>query len=207
MPQIKKAIEDVIGEYYGASFNVENILIHDPSKAIAKGAALYHSFTDRSVTPGPPPIDQIAESSYGWRSLNSDKTPPETMLYFNLFKETSFGCNDTIRVDVEVPFHAVLDTQTEVSFVAYESNVRPEDCEDGHWVPIEDNINHKECGLEVTVTIPAEYQGKARSYNLYPQLILNRNGELDLVVYDTPAGKNGRSEYDRPLKSSNTYIH
>lgn len=177
MPQIRQAIEEAFSE-----FKPEDIVIHDPSKAIAKGAATYLGMMSNGVEPRPP-VDPIAESTYGWSSLNSFKNPPKEMLYNILMKETPFNKQTSITVDVDSAFHAVHNEQKEVTFTVYESNVTADECEEGHWIDF--GIGQKECGIEVTVPVAPEYLGRAREYNLYPRMRLDMNGVLSMEIYDS----------------------
>lgn len=189
MPQIRQAIE---GTFY--TFDTNNVLLHEPSKAIAKGAAIYLGMISGISTAGV--LKSISESTYGWGSINSDKTPPREMIYNNLMKETPFEADGTITVDVDSAFHAVHDDQREVSFVIYESNATADECENGHW--LEFGPGQKTCGIEVTVPVPKDYIGNARKYLLYPRLILNKKGLLELKVFDSN---------DNLLDTAQGYIH
>ena len=177
MPLIRRAIETTFPE-----FPKENILVHEPSKAISKGAALFTTFKSGGVAPYV--FDPVVENSYGWGAMNSGVIPAKEMIYNILMKETKFATGESkVSVDTDSAFHAIENNQTKVVFVVYESNVRVDDCIDGHWVDF--GAGQKTCGIEVTIPVPTEYIGRACEYNLFPRLVLDKNGILRLEVYDT----------------------
>ncbi len=178
MPQIKEGLERAL-----PGFSADDILLHEPSKAIAKGAAIYMGIDNSNrFFPGEA-FSTIAEASYGWGSLNSEKTPARDMIYFNLFKETPFPSNDNLTVDVDSGFHAIEDDQSMVLFRVYEgTSVLASDCERGHWLDF--GPGQRSCGIELSIPVPEEYRGRAKSYLMFPRLILDRKGILRLEVYD-----------------------
>ena len=176
MPQILKGIKETF-----PNFDSSKILLHEPSKAIAKGAALYLGMGTYISAIGK--LHHITENSYGFASMNSNHMPPREMIYNTIMKETHFDDNNIITVDAESTFHALTDSQREVSFIAYETNVTAEECENGHWSNF--GPDQKMCGIEITVPIPKEYWGKAKDYLLFPKMILNKNGILRLEIYDS----------------------
>ena len=185
MPQIRKAIEDTF-----PWLEKSNIFLHEPSKAIAKGAAIYLGVGDI-----PTPVVHVVERTYGWSSMNCNKIPPREMIYNTLMIDTPFpDGSDTVSSDGGSGFKAVYDDQEKVRFTVYESGVRASECEDGHWANF--GADQNTCGIEVSIDIPTEYIGKASQYLLYPKLVLNKNGILKLEVYDEGGEllKDGKNE-------------
>ena len=178
MPQIKEGLDRSL-----PGFSRDDILLHEPSKAIAKGAAIYLGIENAGGSFIKERFKGIAEASYGWISINSSKTPQREMIYFNLFKETPFE-NNTISVDVDSGFVAVEDNQSAVTFRVYEAtSVLPSDCEGGHWLDFGEG--QRNCGIQLSIPVPEEYRGRATQFVMYPRLILDRKGILRLEVYDS----------------------
>lgn len=176
MPQIRKLVEATFPQ-----FNTDNILLHEPSKAIAKGAAIFLGYID--AIPVPVPVKQIVERTYGWASMNSRKTPPREMIYNALMKDTRFpDDSDSVSVRTGSAFSALHDDQRRVSFVVYESSASAVDCEDGHWINF--GADQNTCGIAATVSIPKDYLGRASQYLLYPKMTLSKNGVLLLEIYN-----------------------
>lgn len=176
MPQIRKRM---LSEF--SSLGAANIITHDPSKAIAKGAAIYSKMIV---------VKDIATHTYGFNCRrSSDK---KDMIYNLLFKGTPFGSDGKIVVKSDTDFVAVEDSQTVVEWVVYESDGKRGVGEDANWMEYGSNENKN--GMRVTVHIPPEYLGKARSYSHWVTFSLDVNGILEIIITD----KNGnRIGYDK----------
>ena len=165
------------------------IVVYEPSKAIAKGAAIYSKL---KPTPDPTPggFDDIATCTYGFNCTRS--RDGKRMIYNLLFKGTHFGSDGKIIVKETDSFCAVKDSQTEVNWTVYESNAEKGFGEDANWMDYGSN-EHKN-GMEVIIKIPPEYIGKARLYKHWVTFCLDKNGILEIIITD----KDGRQiGYDK----------
>lgn len=175
MPQIACRMEAEFGN--GEEGYVE---VYEPSKAIAKGAAVFaklNSSTGGSQM-GAKVID-IATHTYGFESR---KDCVIDMIYNMIFKGTSFGDSDRISARSETSFIPLRDDQTQVSFRVYESEAVRGDGEDGNWMDLGSGEIYN--GLEVSVQVPPEYLGKATGFNMWPEMSLDSNGILEITVRD-----------------------
>lgn len=179
MPQIRNRI---LVEF--PSLDEDDVVTHDPSKAIAKGAAIYAQMESKKVDSHEKveqiTVNDIATHTYGFSSRrSSDK---KDMIYNLLFKGTPFDENGKIVVKSSTDFIAIKDTQTEICWTVYESNCKQEECDEGNWMEYGTNENAN--GMKVTVQIPSEYIGKARSYSLWVAFSLDTNGILEIIITD-----------------------
>ncbi len=171
MPMIAKAIS---GKYEA------DVQIYEPSKAISKGAAVFSKLASNQGGTDAVKIIDIVDCTYGFESHYEGKTP---RLYNMIFKGARFNDAGMIRVRSESTFVAHRDTQSRVTFRIYESEYRKtgDDNED-NWCDL--GNGEKFNGLEVSVQIPPEYIGRARSFSMRPEMIYNSNGILELTVKD-----------------------
>lgn len=189
MPQIRKRM---LSEF--APLGEANIVTYDPSKAIAKGAAVYSKMEASRPVGGTNSqkivVKDIATHTYGFNCRrSSDK---KDMIYNLLFKGTPFGSDGKIVVKSDTDFVAVEDSQTVVEWVVYESDGKKGVGENANWMEYGSNENKN--GMRVTVHIPPEYLGKARSYSHWVTFSLDVNGILEIIITD----KNGnRIGYDK----------
>lgn len=175
MPQISERMKAEFGN--GDDGYVE---VYEPSKAIAKGAAVFAklNFSVGGSQMGARVID-IATHTYGFDSRRGGVTD---MIYNMIFKGTSFGDSDRISVRSDTSFIPLRDNQTQVSFRIYESEAVRGDGEDGAWMDLGSGEVYN--GLEVSVQVPPEYLGKARGFNMWPEMSLDSNGILEITVRD-----------------------
>lgn len=177
MPQIKKAVDDRYGMILDA-----DIEIFEPSKAIAKGAAIFSKMTfseDGSEYGGR--IIDCASHTYGFESR---KNGGEAMIYNMIYKATPFDDTGMIRATSDSDFIPMYDDQTNVSFDIYESeHLRG----DSDWFSFGQGENFN--GLHCTVQVPPEYLGKARGFRMWVSLTLDTNGILDITVRDRAGNK------------------
>ncbi len=172
MPQIR---DRMVGEF-GAFLGENNILTHDPSKAIAKGAAIFSKLDNAHVNI----VKDIATLTYGFGSTNSELH--KSMIYNLLFKGTAFDENGVIFVKTPIAFVGLTPDQKEIQWIVYESDVNAKDCLDGHWIDYGANA-HKN-GMSITITVPKEYSGKADKYRCFPSFKLDTNGILEITITD-----------------------
>lgn len=156
------------------------VQVYEPSKAIAKGAAVFAKLNSSSDGPsmGTTIID-IATHTYGF---DSRKDGQIDMIYNMIFKGTPFKDSDRISVRSETSFIPQRNDQTRVSFRIYESEASKGVGEDGNWMPYGNGEMYN--GLEVSVQVPPEYLGKAKGFNMWPELSLDSNGILEITVRD-----------------------
>jgi len=177
MPQIKNRLSE--------EFEECEILLYEPSKAIAKGAAVFSKLSSASggTRIGPKVLD-IAARTYGFESNYQGKYP---RIYNMIFKGTPFDTNDTIRVKSESSFVAHYDTQTKVCFTIFESESKLGEGEDGNWTDFGNGETPN--GLEVSVQIPPEYLGKASAFRMWPELTYTANEILEITIRDRAGNK------------------
>ena len=192
MPQIRKRM---LTEF--ALLGEVNIVTHDPSKAIAKGAAIYAiklSFNPNpnvTVTGGVGAVRDIATHTYGFNSRRS--SDGKNMIYNLLFKGTKFDSAGKIVVKSDTSFVACEDSQTKVSWTVYESNEKKRTGDNANWMEYGSNENQN--GMKVTVAIPPEYLGKASQYPCWVTFSLDqRTGILEIIVTDRDGKRVG---YDK----------
>ena len=182
MPQIRRSI---IEEFSG--FDENSVLLYDPSKAIAKGAAIFAKFNSNSdkSAKGPKVIDS-STVTYGFESHYNGG---ESMVYNMIFKGTPFDENGTIRMRTDTTFVPMRDNQTKVVFDIYESDTRRGDCLEGNWARF--GNGEVQNGLRVTVQVPPQFLGRATSFCMWVELRLDCNGILEITVTDLGGNKLG----------------
>lgn len=189
MPQIRNRM---LSEF--SALGEARIITHDPSKAIAKGAAVFSKMESRksfgSTNAQKIKVNDIATHTYGFGSIrSSDK---KGMIYNLLFKGTPFDANGKIVVKSETDFIAREDTETQLIWTVYESDGKKGVGEDANWMEYGSNENKN--GMKVTIQIPPEYLGKARSYSTWVTFSLDNNGILEIIITDKEGNRIG---YDK----------
>ncbi len=179
MPQIPRGFEEALGIDAGL------ISVFEPSKAIAKGAAVFakmNSSTDGSGL-GAKVLD-MATLTYGFESLYHSEREG---IYNMIYKGTAFDEYGRIVRRSDSDFVPLRDDQTRVSFCIYESESRQGGGFDGDWFDMDNGETFN--GLEVTVQVPAEYMGRARAFRMWVTMSLDENGILDITVSDRTGKK------------------
>lgn len=193
MPMIKKMISSTFPE-----FESEKIMLYKPSKAIARGAAIYSYFNsaEGGVTGGAKILDS-ANCSYGFRSYRGGK---DLMIFNGILKGDRYE-NGFISYRSGA-FSAMENDQKHILIEMYESAWSGKDAigdddseydsydeEDERWMPM--NSGEKKNGQSVRIQVPPEYMGHAKSYNIYIDFKLSQDGILDITVYDDNENKVG----------------
>jgi molecular chaperone DnaK (HSP70) len=173
MPQIKTRVEF---EYTILS-DIE-VLVYEPSKAIAKGAAIFAKMTSsvNGSEMGGRVID-CASQTYGFESHRGGSETP--MMYNMIYKGTSFDDTGMIRVTSDSDFIPMYDDQTMVEFSVFESEQMRTD---SNWFTLGNGEVFN--GLRCTVQVPPEYLGKARGFRMWVTLTLDANNIIDITVRD-----------------------
>ena len=128
---------------------------------------------------GPRLLDMCART-YGFESHYHGEM--QTRIFNMIFKGTPFDGTDAIRVKSETSFIPRYDDQTKVSFTIFESETKKADCFGGNWIDFGNGESPN--GLEVTVQVPPEYLGRARSFSMWPELTYTANEILEITVKD-----------------------
>lgn len=181
MPQIAEGIREHTG------YSEDEVCVYEPSKAIAKGAAVFSKFNyaiDGSAR-GVKVLDS-ASQTYGFRSRFNGE---EHRIYNMIYKGTPFGDDDRISVRSESDFIPMRDDQTCVNFDIYESEAIRGDGEDADWFDM--GCGEVANGLRVTVQVPPEFIGRARGFRMWVTLTLDSNGILEITVTDRAGNRIG----------------
>ena len=176
MPQIRKRLVEEYGD-----LDEDQVLLFEPSKAIAKGAAVFSKLnSNQGGTDNGPKVIDMAARTYGFESNFEGRYP---RIYNMIFKGTPFDETDVIRARADTSFIPHYDSQTQVCFTIFESTAqRNEDEEDPNWADF--GNGEVPNGLEVTVQVPPEYLGKARSFCMWPELTYSANEILEITIKD-----------------------
>lgn len=172
MPQI---LNEISAEY--AEISHAEILVYEPSKAIAKGAAIFAKMTSavNGSQMGGKVLD-CATHTYGFETLKHDGG---SAIYNMIYKSTQFDEFGMIRVASDTNFIPVYDDQTVVAFNIYESE-HPKG--DSNWFDFgQDEVFN---GLRCTVQVPPEFYGRAKGFKMWVDLALDDNGILEITVRD-----------------------
>lgn len=180
MPEIKTRMK----KEFGAYVSEENIIQHEPSKAIAKGAALFSKLSGAIVKAGRDgaaasgnPVADIVGCTYGFESTNSELD--RLMIYNLIYKGTPY--NGNIEVSAPTNFHAKHDSQTQITFDVYESDCRKDIDDTNRWM---DKSMGKPNGMTITLDIPKEYIGNATGFKVTPSISINSNGIIVFILTD-----------------------
>ena len=183
MPQVREGIMSLLPEY-----DPDNIIQHDPSTAIAKGAAIYAMLKSNTGGVGDTgEVIDVVSHTYGFECR--DSATNKFRIRNVILKGTSFEGKDRIVEIADSTFHAISDDQNIVAYTVYESDYVPTgDSDRGReWSDFsEDAVTN---GMVVDINVPAEYYGRARSYNMTVEMALDTNGILEMTIRDK-AGNN-----------------
>ncbi len=172
MPQIESRLKSEFANVVGGA---DNIFRFDPSKAISKGAAIYAKMVEEDPGKGKnvKPVD-ILSHTYG---VDSHKDGVH-MIYNILYK----GEKKPATSVAETTFTPREDTQTRAAFTVYESDaMRQGEGSDANWIEFTAGNSN---GIKVTVDVPDEYKGKAKSFVIRPELSIDENEILVITVRD-----------------------
>lgn len=179
MPQIYNAIIDT------GLVDEKDVMLFEPSKAIAKGAAI-HAKLNYSVDgsgAGPKVID-MATLTYGFDSRYNET---RDCIYNMVYKGDKFDDNGLIIRRSDSCFVPLRDDQTVVSFMIYESEAIQGTGFDGNWFDFTDDAMFN--GLKVSVQVPPEYLGRAKAFRMWVTITLDENGILSITVFDRTGNK------------------
>ena len=179
MPQIRERMLREFSELGSA-----RIITHDPSKAIAKGAAVYAEmikrgeFSHNEDNEGPGGLKNLVSHTYGFDSQrSSDK---RNMIYNVLYKNTPY--EGSIKAISESSFVAIKDSQDHLSFTVYESDCIENVGDEDNWMDY--GSGEKENGMKVTVYIPETHLGKATTWPVWVSFALDSNEVLEIIITD-----------------------
>ncbi len=168
MPQIKNRMITEFGGHIGG----DNILIGDPSRAIARGAAIYAKMVlDNKIATGE--FVNTASHTYGVDCYNRHQD--KDMINNILYKGTLFSAG-VIETDY-VSYYPLKNDQKNVGFTVYESDSLD------HWSKLE---NGEKNGMKVVVDVPSKYyeKKKSKSYRIEAKFKLSQDGILELKLKD-----------------------
>lgn len=179
MPQIVRGVQERTG------YDPENILVYEPSKAIAKGAAVFMklNFASDGSAMAPKVMD-MAGLTYGFDSRYGET---KDCIYNMIYKGDRFDESGRITRRSDSDFIPLRDDQTLVSFDIYESESLRDEGFDGDWFDMGKGETYN--GLRVTVQVPPEYLGRARGFRMWATMSLDANGILDITVTDASGKK------------------
>ena len=179
MPQIYNAVVDT------GIVDEENVMLFEPSKAIAKGAAIHAklNYSKDGSGSGPKVID-MATLTYGFDSRYNGN---RDCIYNMIYKGDKFDENGMIIRKSDSCFVPLRDNQTVVSFMIYESEVMQGSGFEGNWFDYSDEMTFN--GLKVTVQVPPEYLGRAKAFRMWVTITLDENGILSITVFDRAGNK------------------
>ena len=185
MPQIR---ERIMAEL--PFFDPDNIVFHEPSKAIANGAAIIAKLDIPPKERGEAAIgtapeikrNEICACTYGFDSKNSERN--ENMIYNLLFKGTQYDESGRIEATASTSFIALADDQKVLVWNVYETQAYADECVNGAWLPF--GANERANGMRISVDIPYEYYAHKRSkeYACTPTFVLDKNGILEFIIKD-----------------------
>ena len=171
-------------------FDPDNIIYHEPSRAIAKGAAIIAKLDIPPKERGAAAIGtapeikrkEISACTYGFDSTNASTN--ERMIYNLLFKGTQYDKSGRIEATASTSFIALSDDQKVLVWNVYETQAYADDCTDGAWLAF--GADERANGMRISVDIPPEYYTKKRSkeYACTPTFVLDRNGILEFIIKD-----------------------
>ena len=183
MPQVREGIMSLLSEY-----DPDNIIQHDPSTAIAKGAAIYAMLKSNAGGVGDSgEVVDVVSHTYGFDC--HDSATDKYRIRNVILKGTSFEGKDRI---IEIPdssFVALRDDQNVISYRVYESDYIPagDSRREREWSDFsEDAVTN---GMELEINVPAEYYGRATAYSMTVEMALDTNGILEMTIRDK-AGNN-----------------
>lgn len=180
-------------------FDKDKISTYRPSKAIARGAAIYSYFhTGEGKVGGGGEVIDSSNCSYGFKCLRGMK---EEMIYNGIIKGEKYKGG---FIEFESSrFTAVDNDQKTVKFDIYESSWVPPNAvddidsnegytpenEEFRWMPL--NSGESRNGMTVTVQVPPEYDGRATNWGVRVIFRLSSDGILDITIIDEQRNKVG----------------
>ncbi len=175
MPQIKAGLSAM----YSKLINPDRIVIYDPSKAIAKGAAIYSKIkadTDVGVAEY---IEQVAPKTYGIKVR--ERETGKMMIENYIFKGENYPDEGSIsrrrKLKIRVPHH----DKTRIAFDVVESDFeRPEKT----ISYFEANSIEQKCGIRMIAPVPEKYIGNPNEYYIIIEMELDENGILKVTAID-----------------------
>lgn len=180
MPQIRRGLIESFPE-----FDESKILIDDPFAAIARGAAIYAQIVVDNGETGPKNVVlDSAAHTYGFDSNREGYD--DTFIYNLVYKDTQYL--EKISVISPTPFRATTNDQDKIVFNVYETDNKPEECDDGHWYPLGSHISN---GMTVSVNVPNKYLGRAKEFLVNVEFCLNRDGILEMIITDMDGNRVG----------------
>lgn len=174
MPQIR---ERMVREYPVLGEN--GVVTHDPSRAIAKGAAIFNKMKPTGSENTGIVVKDIVTHTYGF---NAWKDGENEMIYNLLFKGMSFDGEREITVKSDMYFWPLDDKQKSITFTVYESDGIKGKGKDGNWMSFGADANAN--GMEVTVPVPEDFIGRAKGYTVWLSFKLDIDGVLEIIVTD-----------------------
>ncbi len=178
MPQIRNKIGQVLGK----TFDKNKIVYHEPSKAIAQGAAIYSFIEASSDYAEREIVINKAAHTYGITSYlrKEDKVYVANLIFKNAKLDDD---GEIIVRDIET-YMPIRDDQTRVIFDVYES-----DMPNTGKNELMDVSEGKKMSMTHRVPVPEEYTGKARSFKFYIEMSLDENGVLKVSSIDKTTGE------------------
>ena len=172
MPQIRKGIVERLGIY-----NPDNIVSWDPSRAIAKGAALHariQSSCDYGVREN---IQSKVPHTYGIATyISAGEAPVVSNL---LFKGTTFT---TSEYSYKTPYTIrCRKGKSFLEFEVYESDVGRTSNPQDDTVSLEDTVYS---GIKMIVTVPEEYTNRENEFRVKIKMTITTDGILTVSAYD-----------------------
>ena len=179
MPMIRSWICEHTG------YSDDDVQLFEPSKAIAKGAAVFSkmNFSSDGCGRGPKVIDMVS-LTYGFGSRYEGE---RDCIYNMIYKGDRFDGRGMIVKKSETDFVPLRDNQTTVSFNIYESESLEGEGFDGNWFDKGKGETYN--GLHVSVQVPPEYIGKATAFCMWVTLTLDANGILTITITDRAGNK------------------
>lgn len=181
MPMISEAVNEIVvaGE--------KKVEIYDPSKAIAKGAAIYAKLMyDSEESYETPCVIDIVSHTYGILvTVDMDEQGKVPVIHNLIFRGEELL--EGYILSPKFQGAAGDDASREVKIRVFESDLNREDC-------FYDMAPVHLCeanGLEVSVKIPRKYYGHATDYEIDVTMTLDVNGILTLKAYDAEGNELG----------------
>lgn len=174
MPQIKNQV-------FYAENSMGKVIQHNPSMAIAIGAAKYaqirwnklHGNPLSSSTTG---ITDIATHTYGFCAATSENDDKK-MIYCMIHEGTAFNAEGKIIAQTSPNWHAHKEDYDKFFVSLYEVN---KNVEKSDWAELTDG---KELELSVEIPVPTEYKDRVKNYNVSIEFVLDQNNILRINVY------------------------
>ena len=175
MPQVR---ERIVSDLKG-SMDDKNIISWDPSKAIARGAAIYARMLFDSDYGGLEAISTKTPHTYGIKVY--DTSSSNHLIVRNIiFKNTDF---DKEEYSVTLP-DKIVARKSSIWIEVYESDL----LNDGYNEESELTDDVVFSGMRMIVPVPEEYTGRENQFKVYVTMTLSRDGILDVTAKDSSTG-------------------